>query len=183
MKTGGVKRGWSPVPEATDPKPWYRHFWPWVLIGLPLATVIAGVTTLFIAMDEPDSLVVGDYYKQGLAINRTLAREDAARALGLKGHLSIHRATGQVMLRLDAQDGLDSDALSLRLFHATREEHDRRVTLNTLGGQRYGGTLETPLNLGGWNLNLEPPDAAWRLSGRVHVTADSVAELKAELAP
>ena len=183
MRTDGAKRGWSPIPEATDPKPWYRHFWPWMLIGLPLASVLAGVTTLFIAMDEPDSLVVGDYYKQGLAINRTLAREDAARALGLKGRLSIHVATGRVLLHLDAEGAVDSDALLLKLFHATRAEHDRRVTLTSLGDKRYGGTLEEPLKLGGWNLNLEPPEPAWRVSGRIHVTADSVAELKAELAP
>ena len=53
MQPQGAKRGWSPVPEATNPEPWYRHFWPRVLISLPLAAVLAGVTTLFLAMDEP----------------------------------------------------------------------------------------------------------------------------------
>ena len=183
MAPQGVKRGWSPVPEATNPEPWYRHFWPWVLIGLPLATVLAGVATLFVAMDDPDSLVVGDYYKQGLAINRTLAREDAARALGLEGRLSIKAASGEVLLVLDARERVEPDTLQLKLIHATRDKHDLQVTLHALGDDRYGGTLQAPMNLGSWLLNLEPADEAWRISGRAHVTTDRVAEITTYLAP
>ncbi len=183
MASQGAKRGWSPVPEVTNPEPWYRHFWPWVLISLPLAAVFAGIATLFVAMDEPDSLVVGDYYKQGLAINRTLAREDAARALGLEGRLRIEVATGNVSLALDSLGGVDIDALQLKLIHATRDRHDRQVNLNTLGDGRYGGSLREPLNLGGWNVHLEPADEAWRISGRAHVTTDRVAEITTDLAP
>ena len=153
------------------------------IASLLLAAVFAGVATLFVAMDEPDSLVVGDYYKQGLAINRTLAREDAARALGLKGRLSIQVATGHVLLVMDADSRTDADPLALRLFHATRDKHDRQITLSRLGDNRYSGTLENPLNLGGWILNLEPPDVAWRISGRTHVTRDTAAEIRVELSP
>ncbi len=183
MATEGGKRGWSPVPEATNPEPWYRHFWPWVLIGLPLAAVLAGITTLFVAMDEPDSLVVGDYYKQGLAINRTLAREDAARALGIKGQLRIDVASGDIALVLEDQGGVLFDALRLELIHATRDKHDRQVLLVALGDGRYGGELQEPLNLGGWSVHLEPADEAWRISGRAHVTTDKVAEIATELTP
>lgn len=183
MAPEGVKRGWSTVAEATNPEPWYRHFWPWVLIGLPLAAVLAGVTTLFLAMDDPDSLVVGDYYKQGLAINRTLAREDAARTLGLKGSLRFNVATGDILLVLDAHEGVDPGTLRLRLIHATRDKHDLQVTLHSLGDGRYGGVLQAPLNLGSWLVNLEPADEAWRISGRAHVTTDKAAEIATELAP
>ncbi len=183
MAPQGVKRGWSPVPEATSPEPWYRHFWPWVLIGLPLSAVFAGIATLFVAMDEPDSLVVGDYYKQGIAINRTLAREEAARALGLQGTLRIEVATGNISLVLDSVGGVGLDTLQLKLIHATRDRHDRQVTLNALGDGRYGGSLQEPLNLGGWLVHLEPADEAWRISGRAQVTTDEVAEIAAELTP
>ncbi len=183
MTPQGGKRGWSPVPEATNPEPWYRHFWPWVLIGLPLAAVLAGITTLFLAMDEPDPLVVGDYYKQGLAINRILAREDAARSLGLKGSVRFEVATGDVLVILEGHGGGDLDTLRLKLIHATRDKYDLQVTLHPLGEGRYGGTLQAPLNPGGWIAHLEPADEAWRISGRAHVTTDTVAEITTELAP
>ena len=41
-------------------KPWYREPWPWVAIGIPLAAVIMGLTTLYLALANPDYLVVED---------------------------------------------------------------------------------------------------------------------------
>ena len=38
--------------------PWYRQFWPWVLIAIPLAAVIMGGITLWLAISNPDYLVV-----------------------------------------------------------------------------------------------------------------------------
>jgi hypothetical protein len=70
-------------------KPWYREPWPWFLISLPATAVIAGLTTVWIAATSADGLVVGDYYKAGLAINQTLARDDAARALALHATFEI----------------------------------------------------------------------------------------------
>ena len=55
-------------------KPWYRQFWPWFLMALPGAAVIGGITTVIVATIDRDGLVKDDYYKEGLAINRDLAR-------------------------------------------------------------------------------------------------------------
>ncbi len=45
--------------EATEsPAPWYRQFWPWVLIAIPLSAVIMGAVTLWLALSNPDYLVV-----------------------------------------------------------------------------------------------------------------------------
>ncbi|MDH3789193.1 MAG: FixH family protein [Xanthomonadales bacterium] len=41
-------------------KPWYREPWPWVAIAIPLAAVIMGMTTLYLAISNPDYLVVDD---------------------------------------------------------------------------------------------------------------------------
>ena len=183
MAPNGPTRGWSPVPEDPDPKPWYQHFWPWFLIGLPLAAVLAGVATLFIAMDDPDSLVVGDYYKQGLAINRTLAREQAARSLGLTGRMRIDVASGDVTVGLRANQAVGTKTLRLKLFHATRDKHDVQIVLNAVGEGRYAGNLEKPLRLGAWTVNVEPEDQSWRISGRSYVTKGKASELNAELTP
>ena len=62
----------------TAPTPWYREPWPWILMAGPVAAVVAGAITLWIAVTHQDALVADDYYKQGLAINRTLDRQTAA---------------------------------------------------------------------------------------------------------
>jgi hypothetical protein len=35
-----------------DDKPWYKQFWPWFVFALPAIAVIAGITTVIIAMDH-----------------------------------------------------------------------------------------------------------------------------------
>lgn len=41
-------------------KPWYREPWPWVAIGIPAIAVVMGLTTLYLALANPDYLVVED---------------------------------------------------------------------------------------------------------------------------
>lgn len=41
-------------------RPWYREPWPWVLIAIPLLTVIASGITLWLALANPEYLVVKD---------------------------------------------------------------------------------------------------------------------------
>ena len=40
-------------------KPWYREPWPWFLMSLPAVAVIAGITTVWLAVRSSDGLVVG----------------------------------------------------------------------------------------------------------------------------
>jgi len=48
----------SPIPG--EDTPWYKQFWPWFIISLPASAVIASFTTLWIAISNPDSMVVTD---------------------------------------------------------------------------------------------------------------------------
>ena len=66
------------------PPPWYRQAWPWFLIAFPAIAVIAGAVTLWLAVSTSDGLVVDDYYKQGLAVQQTMARSQ--RAAGWNRH-------------------------------------------------------------------------------------------------
>ena len=43
-----------------DTQPWYRYRWPWILISIPLLTVIASFYTFYLAVTHPDYLVVDD---------------------------------------------------------------------------------------------------------------------------
>ena len=60
--------------------PCYRHRWPWLLMLGPFIVVVAAAVTVYLAVISNDGLVDGDYYKQGLAINQTTARDQSAPA-------------------------------------------------------------------------------------------------------
>ena len=53
-------------PASAHELPWYRQFWPWFIIALPAAAVIASFITLWLAVSHPDQLVVSDDQYQQL---------------------------------------------------------------------------------------------------------------------
>ena len=57
--------------------PWWRHGHVWLLIAGPAVVVVAGVATILIALRHPDPVLAEDYYRRGIEINRTLARDKA----------------------------------------------------------------------------------------------------------
>lgn len=151
--------------------PWYKQFWPWVLIGLPASVVIASMVTLLLALRSPVSLVVDDYYKEGLAINQDMARQRRAEAKGLRGDFSLVMGTGTVQLTLN-QDLGTARQLKLSLIHSTRASEDRAGLL-TLDMQGNLSGLVKPLIPGRWLVIVEPPDGEWRLSGEVRIAGPS----------
>ena len=45
--------------------PWFKQFWPWFIIALPAAAVIASFVTLWLAISNPDQVIVtDDEYRQ-----------------------------------------------------------------------------------------------------------------------
>jgi hypothetical protein len=38
--------------------PWYKQFWPWFIIALPASAVIASFISLWLAVSNPETLVV-----------------------------------------------------------------------------------------------------------------------------
>ena len=40
--------------------PWYRQFWPWFIIALPAAAVVASFVTLWLAISRPDYVVLDE---------------------------------------------------------------------------------------------------------------------------
>lgn len=51
--------------EAKNSRSWRREPWPWFIIGLLGTTIIAGIVTVWIAVTNPDLLVVEeDEYQQ-----------------------------------------------------------------------------------------------------------------------
>ena len=58
--------------------PWYKQFWPWFLIAVPVITVIMSGFLIHFATSTQDTLVIDDYYKEGKAINARLDKVEAA---------------------------------------------------------------------------------------------------------
>lgn len=56
MNTQNARRPEQPLP----PRPWYREPWPWVAIAIPATAVVASMFTLYLAITNPDYLVVED---------------------------------------------------------------------------------------------------------------------------
>ncbi|UCE89921.1 MAG: FixH family protein [Pseudomonadota bacterium] len=178
-------------PESTDPSPsslatgaadatpWYRQFWPWVLITFPLLAVIGSAITITLAVRTADGLVVDDYYKEGLGINRTLAMEDTAQALGLTASAEVDRRLGRLRLQLQAAQPFASPPmLELRLIHPTRKNLDAQTRLlRDTAGPGYVGKWPA-LPAADWHVQLEPEDGSWRLSGRLWLPADATPALR-----
>ena len=137
--------------------PWYRERWPWLLILGPAAVLVAGAITTWIAFASADGLVAEDYYKQGLGINRQLAREEAARRSAISAELRIERESIVVQLQ-----GSAPEAVFVHLAHATRAGHDVRLRLAPLVEGGYGAELP-PMPAGRWRAVIEDPRGAWRI--------------------
>jgi hypothetical protein len=144
--------------EGVRVQPWYRERWPWILMAGPAIVVVAGLFTAWLAVRSDDGLVVDDYYKQGLAINRTLSRSDAAGRLGMEAELTL--ADGRVRVLLGAAAGKGEP--TLRLVHPTRSGMDQSLRLAAVAPGVYEGRLQ-PLLPGRWHVVLEQQD--WRLAG------------------
>jgi hypothetical protein len=147
------------------PRAWYRQPWPWLLMLMPALALFGGLATWWIAAATSDPLVVDDYYREGRAINRTLARDAAALRLGLVATLSAG-PDGSAVVELQARDSVELPAqLSLRLVHATRAELDRSITLAAVGRGRYVAAGQALPQAGRWHLIVEGPERQWRLTG------------------
>jgi len=148
--------------SGLNPRPWYREPWPWILMAGPAAVVVAGIVTVWLAVSSEDGLVAEDYYKQGLAINRVIEREEAARRLGLTARLEP--APGRLLLSLAGTPGVHPPALFVQLAHATRAGQDLRLRLARAADGRYETALP-PLSTGHWRVSIEDPQASWRIAG------------------
>lgn len=159
------------------PKPWHRQFWPWFLISVPLSAVIGGLVTLFIAITNPDALVVDDYYKQGLAINRTLARDQQAMELGLAAVVRFDPVGRKVHVQLQGDEpALTHEILRMQLLHPTLADLDYSIILKKHGDGGYLGKLPA-LAASNWHLLIESEPRDWRLAARVELPRETSVRL------
>lgn len=133
----------------------------WMVIGIPLASVIMGVIMITLAFHDRDGLVVDDYYKEGLEINQTLERDARAGTLGLTAAVRFDSTGNRVTLSLSGTPSFRApDRIKLAFYHATREDQDRILSLRRDPAGVYSGPLPR-LPAGRWYVSAETPQ--WRL--------------------
>jgi uncharacterized protein len=133
----------------------------WLIVGIPALTVVAGFVTWWIAAQRADSNVAEDYYKRGLAINRSLEREARALDAGMTATISL-RDGNDLRVSLDGTVPLP-EAITVLLTHPVRAERDVRLQLDRQpdGAYRIRSPLVEP---GHWSVAIESQD--WRLASR-----------------
>lgn len=139
--------------------PWYRQFWVWFVIAVPLVGVVSGLSLVMIANSGPNDMVVDDYYKKGKAINQSLVRQERAAAIGVAFALVIEDDT--LILR-QSGGGAPVSAARIHLYHPTLEARDQHLVLTADASGRLRGSLNAPLE-GRWRIAIEAMDGAWLL--------------------
>ncbi|WP_428772478.1 FixH family protein [Vibrio sp.] len=155
-------------------KPWYKQFWPWFLIILPLTVVVWTLITVYVFSQNSVSLVTEDYYKKGKGINVDLSKINVAKELGLKA--TIQSQDNAVVIRLDKGKLEHYPAVKAMFAHRTLADRDfsQLITADAKGNYRL--TLTEPLQ-GPWFIELTPHDELWLVQGRVNFPSSIAIEL------
>lgn len=135
----------------------------WLILGLPVATLMGGFYTL--RLTSADSLdVVSDPVKRTAQVQRIdLSTDETTRDLGLSALMTPegHQVTVKVLpegaVRADA-------ALVLRLEHPIDAQQDVRIRLQPAPEGGWVGLW--PHQSVAWRVQLSPPHLEWRLLGR-----------------
>ena len=144
--------------------PWYKQFWPWFLIIIPLTSMVLSFTMIHFAYNTDDSLVIDEYYKEGKGINMQLTKIQEARVLGIETKMAVTNEA----VELTFVSGLPAsgEALSLVFQHATLETKDFSLMLLRDANGIYRATLEHPAD-GKWKVSLQPLNEQWRVQNTV----------------
>jgi hypothetical protein len=141
--------------------PWYKQFWPWFLIAVPLSSFIVGFTVLHLAINTSDSLVVDDYYKQGRSINARLDKIENAKKLNILPAITI-TPDGNLSVRFISGQPRSNKALKLTFYHVTLKNRDMEILLSSDASGVYRGFTQHPL-AGKWRMTLMPIDETWKM--------------------
>lgn len=130
-----------------------------VLVGLPVATLVAGVATLAI-IGRGGLDAVGDPVRRTAQVQQVdLGADAAARRLGLTARLAFEGERFRVAVP-DLEGTVD---LRLHLEHPLDAKQDLALTLSPGDGAWHGPAFDAKV---GWRMALSPVDGAWRLVAR-----------------
>jgi len=158
--------------QTLDNQPWYRHGWPWFLFGLPALSVVVGISLYMIANNwNVDSIVSGDYSKDGKGIEIRGERFKHAQSLGLSAHAKVREDTISIELSAAQEKDLPT-VLRLTIIHPTQDRFDQHVLLQKGEDGVYSGAIK-PLHPSRWRFRLEDESLAWSMIGGANIPAET----------
>lgn len=164
--------------SGADPARWYKQPMVWLVIAIPLSSVIMGVVLITLSLTTDDGLVVDDYYKSGLEINRSLARDRTAAVLGLGADIQFRPDQNTIEVVLSANSGFQPPPqLRLGLYHATRRGFDQQTDLRLATDGVYTGRI-AEMVAGRWHVQLATDD--WRLIGSAKLPGEKAVRLASD---
>ncbi|MFC0250435.1 FixH family protein [Massilia consociata] len=161
--------------------PWYKHRWPWFLMIGPVLVLVGGAVMGWLATSRPDAMVVGDYYKQGKAINQELRRDRVASAMELVFEAAHEPQQGRITGSLASHGKPLVAPFHIRLAHPTQPERDRVLEALPDAHGRFA-TAAPGLEPTHWQVVVEGggEGGAWRLAGSWSPARDRVLRIRAD---
>ena len=157
---------------------WKRVPIVWMVIAIPLSSVLVGMVMLWLAISSYDGLVVDDYDQHGKEINRTLARNKTALEYGISAELQLLPLSGILKLRLSSTKGLaQANTLPLRFVHRTQAGEDISIILQKSPNGEYIAPLPM-LKASNWIVQLETRE--WRITGQVPMPGSKLINMTAQ---
>lgn len=156
----------SPTNGKPNSKPWYKHPHLWLVICLPLLSVVVSLSFARTAFVHKADIVRDDWYRDGRAQAQDMSRDTAAAAANLRANISIS-PQGQVDVLLShAPNTAVPPQLDLHFFHPIRAAKDHKISLQRREDGHFQGQLNAEL-LKPSNYHVELDGRLWRLSGRI----------------
>jgi hypothetical protein len=147
-----------------ESRPPWREPMLWLVVALPAASIVAGITLLVLAARGGSVDSVADPVRRTAQVqDLDLGPDERARDLRLS---AIVRSQGGVVEVLPVSGPFDRAAsLQLALRHPARAALDRSLLLAPHAqGWRAKAALDTGHD---WNVQLQARDGRWRLQGRL----------------
>lgn len=141
-------------------RPWYKEPYVWMLIGIPLSSVIVGTFFITISVINKDTLVRDNYYKDGLAYNQELQWDKKAKALDIRLEMQVNG--NELHLQVINSRQVLPSTLKVTLGHPTIPTKDRESHLQLTTDKRYIGFIE-PTEDGRYYLLIESLEQQWRI--------------------
>ena len=161
--------------QSDIPKIWYKQFWPWFLIVVPLTSMVLSFTMMNFAFNSEDSMVIDDYYKEGRGINLKIQKLQQAKTLNISTKTQVFSDYVEVTFFSGAPE--KGEALVLDFFHSTQKFKDFSVTLLRDANGTYRAPFTADIT-GKWQLSLHPMDENWKIIKVVSLPQSNPFELK-----
>ena len=135
----------------------------WLVVGLPLASMVFGIGLVIIASRESDDAIVDPVRRTAQIQVADLGPDALAQQRRLS---AVLRLDGDAIEVIAVDGDFDRTApLRLSLLHPTHSNADR---VFTLAPTEAGWRAKQPVDHGSdWNLRIEPLDRSWRIGGRL----------------